>query len=68
MLLAVDIGNTNISAAIFADNCGKKSSKIIKKFDLPAKTYAKAKLVKNTPFTFPEFNMLLSAFLISSLR
>ena len=40
MLLAVDIGNTNISFAIF------KGDKIIRKFNIPTKNYS-AKLLKN---------------------
>ena len=41
MLLAIDIGNTNISSAIF------KGKKLKKKFDIPAKAYSKIKLAKN---------------------
>ena len=40
MLLAIDIGNTNISSAIF------KGKKLTKKFDIPVKAYSKAKLIK----------------------
>lgn len=38
MLLAIDIGNTNITFGIF------KNSKLIKKFDIPSKDYALSKL------------------------
>ena len=38
MLLAIDIGNTNISAGIF------KGQKLKKQFDLPTKEYSKVKL------------------------
>ena len=40
MLLAVDIGNTNISCGIF------KGQRLIKQFDIPSKAYSKTKLVK----------------------
>jgi len=40
MLLAIDIGNTNIKGALF------KGKKIIKRFDLPVKTYSKSKFEK----------------------
>jgi len=40
MLLAIDIGNTNIKSAIF------KGKKIIKQFDLPLKSYSKSKFAK----------------------
>ncbi len=38
MILAIDIGNTNISFALF------KGSKISRHWDIPAKTYAKSRL------------------------
>jgi len=40
MLLAIDIGNTNISFGIF------KGKKLKNKFDIPADTYSKSKLLK----------------------
>jgi len=40
MLLAIDIGNTNIKSALF------KGKKIIKRFDLPVKNYSKSKFAK----------------------
>lgn len=40
MLLAIDIGNTNLKAAIF------KSNKLIKQFCLPIKAYSKNKFLK----------------------
>lgn len=40
MLLAIDIGNTNISSAIF------RGKKLIKQFEIPTKTYSKVKFVK----------------------
>ncbi|MDD5465276.1 MAG: type III pantothenate kinase [Candidatus Omnitrophica bacterium] len=40
MLLAIDIGNTNIKSALF------KGKKIIKRFDLPVKTYSKGRFAK----------------------
>ncbi len=46
MLLAIDIGNTNISCGIF------KGSRLIKKFDIPSKNYSRAilsKKLKNLP-------------------
>ena len=47
MLLAVDIGNTNISFGVFAEN-----NKIIRKFDIPSRSYLKtalARKLKNCP-------------------
>ncbi len=57
MLLAIDIGNTNINFGIFsatriggcanscgAKNYGEKDNKIIKRFDIPTKDYAGLKL------------------------
>ncbi|MDD5476968.1 MAG: type III pantothenate kinase [Candidatus Omnitrophica bacterium] len=40
MLLAIDIGNTNIKSALF------KGKKIIKKFNIPVKTYSRSKFAK----------------------
>ena len=40
MLLAIDIGNTNISGGIFV------GEKLIHRFEIPAKTYKKAQLAK----------------------
>jgi len=55
MLLAIDIGNTNISFGIFsatkrggfANNYGEKGNKIIKRFDIPTKDYNLRKLRRN---------------------
>lgn len=41
MLLAIDIGNTNISCGIF------KGLKLVKQFDIPTRVYLKTKLAKN---------------------
>lgn len=54
MLLAIDIGNTNIKSALFsatkrggfAKNCGEKGNKIVKQFEIPTKTYSKVKFAK----------------------
>ena len=46
MLLAIDIGNTNISSGIF------KGQKLKKQFDIPTKVYSKTKLTKNLGTTF----------------
>lgn len=46
MLLAIDIGNTNISFGIFAPQHGRKGGEIVKRFDLCAKSYSKSKLAK----------------------
>ncbi len=43
MLLAIDIGNTNITSAIF------KGKKLIKQFDIPVKKYSQSKLAKKLP-------------------
>lgn len=40
MLLAIDIGNTNISYGVF------KNRKLIQQFDIPADTYSRLKLLK----------------------
>ena len=52
MLLAINIGNTNISGAIFANDCGKNSNKIVKRFDMPARAYSKARLAKKLKNSF----------------
>lgn len=52
MLLAIDIGNTNISFGVFsatkrggfAKNCGEKGKEIIKRFDILTKIYNSGKL------------------------
>lgn len=46
MLLAIDIGNTNISFGVFAAKHASKSGEIVKRFDLCAKSYSKSKLAK----------------------
>lgn len=43
MLLAIDIGNTNITFGIF------RGSKIVEKFDIPTRDYSFKKLKANTP-------------------
>lgn len=43
MLLAIDIGNTNITSALF------KGKRITKQFDIPIKTYSKLKFIKKLP-------------------
>ena len=56
MLLAIDIGNTNISFGFFpsakrsrcTDICSKKNDKIIKTFDLPTKQYSFNKFCRKT--------------------
>ncbi len=45
MLLAIDIGNTNISFGIFsAKNYGEKGKEIIRRFNIPTKSYHLKKL------------------------
>ncbi len=52
MLLAIDIGNTNISFGIFSAEggsaCGGKDDKILKTFDIPSKQYSCNKMLKKT--------------------
>ncbi len=43
MLLAIDIGNTNITCAIF------NGKRLTKQFDIPVKKYSQSKLVKKFP-------------------
>jgi len=47
MLLAIDIGNSNIKSAIF------KGKKIIKKFDIPVKNYSRSKFTKKITASLP---------------
>jgi len=47
MLLAIDIGNTNINFGIFAKHYGEKGDRLIKRFDIPTKDYARSKLKGN---------------------
>jgi len=55
VLLAIDIGNTNISCALF------KERRIVKNWDIPTKDYSKAKLARNI------HNKEISASLICSV-
>lgn len=52
MLLAINIGNTNISFGIFTQNSGKKNTEAVLKFYLPVKTYSQVKLAKKLGLRF----------------
>jgi len=66
MLLAIDIGNTNISFGVFSQKFKINNHKIIKKFDLPVKTYSLVKLTKKLK-TCPKINKIIICSVVPKL-
>ena len=66
MLLAINIGNTNINFGIFTQNSSKKNNKTALKFNLAVKNYSRAKLAKKLGL-HPEISKIIICSVIPKL-